>query len=246
MFLSRRKCNWLLAMFLCAGAAMQPALAHDAHEHQKNKWPQAALQAQAVAEVAQDTVTITLATEISDASQAAVAQQLSKALDDVMAQAKAEGKDKVKASSGNYRIWPMSDKDGKISNWRGRAEIILKSTDFAAASDLASHLSDRMPIDNLDFSVSPQARSEKEAALLQQAAQAFKDRAQALATAFGYDRYDIRQIDLSGEGARYEVASAPQRMSFAAGAAAKVPLEAGTEKVIVSVNGSIFLRSDKK
>src|SRR5690606_5687910 len=101
MFLSRRKCNWLLAMILCAGAAMQPALAHDAHEHQKHKWPQAALQAQAVAEVAQDTVTITLATEISDASQAAVAQQLSKALDDVMAQAKAEGKDKVKASSGN-------------------------------------------------------------------------------------------------------------------------------------------------
>ena len=49
----------------------------------------------------------------------------------------AKGNPKVKASSGNYRVWPSNDKNGKISNWHGRGEIFLESTDFAAASDLA-------------------------------------------------------------------------------------------------------------
>src|SRR3546814_20499003 len=93
------------------------------------KWPQAQLQAEASAEIAQDTVKITLASEISDASQTAVASALSKTLEDVMKQAK--GPAKIKVSSGNYRIWPMSDKDGKISNWSGRGEIFLDSSALA-------------------------------------------------------------------------------------------------------------------
>src|SRR3546814_7611175 len=80
-----------------------------------------------------------------------------------MAQAKAAAKGKagIKISSGNYRIWPMNDKDGKITNWRGRAEILLESTDFAAASELAASVSDRMPVANLSFSVSPQERAKR-------------------------------------------------------------------------------------
>jgi predicted secreted protein len=101
-----------------------------------------------------------------------------------------------------------------------------------------------MPIANLAFFVSPKARAAKEAALLEQAAQAFRDRAQALTTAFGYTAYDIKEINLGGSGAQYE--AAPRVMAMAAGAQSKVPLEAGTEMVSVSVQGSIFLRSDKK
>lgn len=255
MYLSRYKCNALLAavLALSLAAVIGPVKAQQEagasgsqdrstpRDHHK-KWPQAALQAEAVSEIAQDTVRITLATEVSDVSQAAVAQTLTQTLDEVMKQAK--GNDKVKATSGNYRVWPMNDKDGKISNWRGRGEIILESTDFAEASTLASALSDRMPIDGLAFSVSPKVRAEHEDALLAQAAQAFRDRAQALTDAFGYQSYTIRQIDLGGAGARYE--SAPRVMAMAADSKASVPLEAGTERITVSVRGSIFLHSDKK
>jgi predicted secreted protein len=238
MYLSSMKRNCLFALALSAslGAALAaaPARAHEPARHH-DKWPQASLQAEAAAEVSQDTVRITLATEISDASQAAVAQALNKTLDEVMQ--KAKGHERIKASSGNYRVWPMNDKDGKITNWRGRGEIVLESADFAAASELASSLSERMPIANLAFFVSPKA-------LLEQAAQAFRDRAQALTTAFGYTAYDIKEINLGGSGAQYE--AAPRVMAMAAGAQSKVPLEAGTEMVSVSVQGSIFLRSDKK
>jgi predicted secreted protein len=245
MYLSSMKRNCLFALALSAslGAALAaaPARAHEPARHH-DKWPQASLQAEAAAEVSQDTVRITLATEISDASQAAVAQALNKTLDEVMQ--KAKWHERIKASSGNYRVWPMNDKDGKITNWRGRGEIVLESADFAAASELASSLSERMPIANLAFFVSPKARAAKEAALLEQAAQAFRDRAQALTTAFGYTAYDIKEINLGGSGAQYE--AAPRVMAMAAGAQSKVPLEAGTEMVSVSVQGSIFLRSDKK
>lgn len=250
MYLSKQKRNCLLALALGLGAgfATLPATAqqqqHGEH-HAKQKWPQATLQAEANAEIAQDTVQITLAAELSDTTQTAVADALTKTLQDTMKQAKAsaEGKADIKISSGNYRIWPMNDKDGKITNWRGRAEILLESTDFAAASALAATVSDRMPVANLRFSVSPQERAKKEEALLAEAAQAFRDRAQALADAFGYAGYSVKEINLGGAGARYE--AAPRMMAMAADKAS-VPLEGGTEMVSVSINGSIFLHSAQK
>ncbi|NYT58333.1 SIMPL domain-containing protein [Alcaligenaceae bacterium] len=239
----------VMALGLGAGFAALPAVAQQperiGHHHAQQKWPQAQLQAEANAEIVQDTVKITLATELSDTTQAAVADALTKALQDTMKQAKsdAQGKAAIKISSGNYRIWPMNDKEGKITNWRGRAEILIESTDFPGASELAANLSDRMPVDNLRFSVSPQARAKKEEALLEEAVQAFRDRAQALTQAFGFASYSIKEINLGGSGARYE--SAPRMMAMVADKAS-VPLEGGTEMVSVSINGSIFLQSQQK
>ena len=209
-----------------------------------NKWPQANLQAEASTEIAHDTVRITLASEVSDVSQTAVGETLSKTLDDVMKQAK--GHEGIKVTSGNYQIWPMNDKDGKISNWRGRGEIFLESKDFAAASKLASSLGDRMPIANLSFFVSPQERARQEEALLTKAADAFRDRAKVTAQAFGFGDYSIKEITLDGAGTRYEAAMGAPRMMSMSAEKAVVPLEGGTDRVTVSVRGSIFLHSTQK
>jgi predicted secreted protein len=234
--------KWMLGLGACMLAtsmAMAQASAPKGADQKlwQEKWPQATLRAEASEDVVRDTVRITLATEISDTTQAAVAKALTAALDSVMKQAK--GTANVKATSGNYNVWPMNDKDGKISNWRGRGEILLESRDFAAASELAAALSDRMPIAGLYFTVSPEARAEKEAALLSRAAKAFQNRAQEVATAFGFSGYSIRAVDLNGAGAEYQ--PAPRMMSMAADKAS-VPLEGGTERVTVSMRGSIFLR----
>jgi predicted secreted protein len=242
MYFSEQKRKWLSGLAICVGvnALALPSLAQgiESAERQGGKWPQASLQAEAGSEIAQDTVKITLASEVSDKSQAAVAKALGTTLDSVMKDAK--GNPKIKVSSGNYHVWPMNNEQGKISNWRGRGEIFLESADFAAASELAGKLSDRMPIANLAFSVSPQARAKQEEALLAQAAQAFRDRADALTKAFGFASYTVRNIDLGGAGAQFQ--SAPRMMSMAADKAS-VPLEGGTERVTVSIRGSIFLHS---
>ena len=93
------------------------------------KWPQATLQAQAQAEVPQDMVRIVLATQLSDSSQQAVAKALTAAINTAMERARGQS-DGVTVSSGNFRVWPMNDKDGNISNWRGSGEIVLESDDF--------------------------------------------------------------------------------------------------------------------
>lgn len=237
-----QKQRWLMG--LAVGLAMTmsaPALAHD-HAHQK--WPQASLNAEASKQVQQDTVTITLVKELSDPSQAAVVKALSQALDSVMKDAKAQ--EKVEARSGNYRIWPHNDDKGAITNWRGRAEIVLKSTDFAAASELAAKLSDRMPISGMGFSVAPETRAKHEQDLLAEAAKAFRDRAQALSDALGYAAYSIKNVDLGGMGVPYQPAPRMMAMAVAADESARVPLEPGTETVSVTMQGTIFLRSTEK
>lgn len=252
MHLSVQKRKRLLAAIMGAAAlaasysaAAQVPPGTDSHKRFAHHeiWPQASLQAEAAAELAHDTVRITLASEVSESSQAAVAAALAKVMDKVMAQAK--GHQGIKVSTGNYNIWPMNDKDGQISNWRGRGEILLQSDDFTAASELAAKFADQMPIANLSFSVSPEARAKQEEALLESAAQAFRDRAQALASAFGYTGYEIKEINLGGAGTRFEAAPRAMMMAKAADASA-VPLEGGTERITVTVRGSIFLRSEQK
>lgn len=204
--------------------------------------PELTLQAQAVSQVAQDTVTITLAAEAQAADQVAVGKKLTALLDETMKQAKqAKG---VKARNGAYRLWAVTNRDGKVTGWRGRAEILLESKDFAAASALAGQLSERMPIDGIAFSLSDEARSAEEKRLLVQAANAFRERALAAAQAFGFNGYRIRKIDLGGSGASY---APPQPRAMAAMAAeakfaADVPLEADTVTVVVTVNGTIYLQ----
>lgn len=208
----------------------------------ESKWPQATLNAEASATVAQDTVKITLATELTETSQTKVTAALGKTLSSVMEQAKTDSK--VKARTGSYNLYPFTDKNGKITSWRGRGEIILESTDFEAASQLANKLSDRMPIAGLAFSVSSDARAKAEQELLSEAVKAFQLRAQALTDAFGFASYAVRSIELGGSGAQpYQ--PAPRMMAMAADKAAAVPLEGGTERITLSVRGSIFLHGKK-
>ncbi len=236
--------RFLSSLLLCAGIlALVPAQAHGPRASETS--PRASLQAQAVAEVAQDTVRITLAAELADASRDTVSETLAATLQRAMARAKAQTT--VKVTSGNTRIWPMNDREGRVSDWRGLGEIHLESTDFDAASRLAASLGDGMAITSVSFFVSARQRALEEQALLTQAAEAFQARAQALALALGYDGYRLRSVELGGSGAQFEMAPrAMQAQAIQFKAADSVPLEGGTEMVTVSVQGSVWLLRDDK
>jgi predicted secreted protein len=200
--------------------------------------PQATLSAQAASEVAQDQVTITLAVEVSAATQAQVSQALNQRLQDALKQAGHPAG--VAVHNGAYRIWPMNDRDGKLSEWRGRAEILLQSQDFDAASRLAADLSPQMPVAGLSFSVSDARRAAEERKLLDEAVSAFKSRAQAFTQALGFDHYRLKSVDLEDSGMA-PVSPGPRMMRAMVADATPVPLEGGRERVSVSVRGSIFL-----
>lgn len=210
----------------------------DRHDGRHGHAPQASLHAQASAEVAQDTVQIVLAADLRADTQTAAAEALNTRLDAVMQQAK--GQEGIEARSGSYRIWPSTGQDGKIAEWRGRAEIILSSKDFVAASRLAGDLGDRMPISGISFSVSTEARAATEQKLLSEAVDAFKARAQALTEALGFASYRYGSIELGGGG--YMPSPMPRMMMAKADESVAAPLEGGTETVSVSVSGTIRLQ----
>ena len=194
------------------------------------------LSAQASQEVPQDTVDITLFYEQEAADPTSLTSVLNKHAEAALAQAKSVSH--VQARTGTFSIYPMTDKNGHISIWRGRTEVILRSHDFAAASRLAGQVAPDMQVGNVSFSLSPESQRAVAEKLGGQAIQNFRDRAAAAAKDFGYTGYAIREVDLNSNS------GAPPRPMFAmramaAEAQAPVPVEGGTSTVTVKVSGSV-------
>ena len=201
------------------------------------------LDAQAYAEVQQDTVIITLQATKQSADQAEVTKALSETVSTVLEELKKQNK--VKVSTGNYYVRPQQDKDGNITAWQGRSELILESTQMVEAADLAAAYQNQMPVANVNFTVSRQARAEAEQKLMTDAVAAFNQRAQTMVTALQFDSFEIKTMQLGGGGAIY-----PRSVSFAASPmmkadSAPIPLESGTEELSLSLSGSIYLLGKK-
>ena len=113
---------------------------------------------------------------------------------------KAKGVDGVTARSGSFTVYPSTDRDGRISAWRGRTEVVLESHDFAAASKLAGKMSSIDASRQRAFSLSPEAQRAAEQKLSTQAIDSFREQAQASAQAFGYSGYSIREVNVGHNG----------------------------------------------
>ncbi|HEY9447869.1 MAG TPA: SIMPL domain-containing protein [Burkholderiales bacterium] len=196
------------------------------------------LEAQAGNEVPYDVAAITLVAESEGKDPAELAQRINRTLDETMKEAKADAK--VTARSGGYRTSPTTDRDGRISTWRARGELILESRDFKALSTLAGKLSSRMQVAGITFALSPEARQAEEDGLIAQAIARFQARAQIAAKAFGYTRFSLLEVSVQSPNAG-PVPPRPMFKSMAAAEAAPVPVEGGRTTVSVTVSGSVKL-----
>lgn len=197
------------------------------------------LTAEQSAEVPEDVVRITLFYEQEGQDAASLTKVLNARAEEALRQAR--GDSKVTVQTGAFTIYPSTDRDGKISAWRGRTEIVLESRDFGAASRLAGQLSNTMQIGDVAFSLSPQARREAENKLTSRAIASFRDQAQAAAQAFGYSGYTVRDVRINRGGV---IAPRPMMMRMAAPAAAdaraaSLPIEGGKSTVTIDVSGSV-------
>jgi len=198
------------------------------------------LSAEASAEVPQDTVNITLFYEQQAPDASSLTTTLNQRADAALRQAK--GVDGVTARSGSFTVYPSTDRDGRISAWRGRTEVVLESHDFAAASTLAGKMSSSMQVGNVAFSLSPQAHRAAAQKLSTQAIDSFRQQAQASTQAFGYSSYTIREVSVNHDGSsppRPVMMMQARGMSADAKMAAPMALEAGTSTVTVNVSGSV-------
>ncbi|MHA7681542.1 SIMPL domain-containing protein [Cupriavidus sp. PET2-C1] len=226
----------LLAATLLGTTAMVASAQGGGPTHEPAPAGVLSLSAQATTDVPTDVVHLTLAAEQEGAEPGAISSALSAKTADVIAQAKRTNG--VQAQSGGFTIYPSNDKNGRISTWRGRAEVILESRDFTAVSKLAGQLASQMQVQNISFSLSREARHAAEAKLTEQAVASFRDKAQATTKLFGYGSYTIREVQVGEVGAVQ-----PMPRMYAAKAmmadSAPVPVEGGKAQVTVTVNGSV-------
>ena len=200
------------------------------------------LNAQASAEIQQDVVDITLLYEQEASDPSALTSTLNQRADSALQ--KARGVSGVTAHTGSFSIFPSTDRDGRISAWRGRTEVVLESRDFAAASKLAGQMASIMQVGNVQFSLSPEAQRAAEQKLTGEAIRSFREQAASSAQAFGFSGYSIREVSVNHGGVmpRPMMMMSARAMGADAKAAAPMPLEGGTSTVTVNVSGSVQMK----
>lgn len=230
--------HMLAATLLASSVAVAHAQPAIPSGHMKDPAGVLNLDAQATTDVATDVVSMTLAVEQEGAEPGPISAALSQRAQRVIAEAKRTPG--VTAESGGFTIYPSNDKNGRISAWRGRAEVRLESKDFAAISKLAGELASQMQVQNIAFSLSREARAAVENRLIDQAIASFKEKAQHTSKAFGYGSYTIRNVHVGQAGA---VTPMPRqymaKAMMADAASAPVPVEGGKAQVTVNVSGSV-------
>ena len=153
----------------------------------------------------------------------------------------------VKAYANGINTHQEWNKNGEPDGWEVRGSLVLEGTDTAAVAHLAGQLASTLQLDGVSYQLSTARRQAEENNLIQQAANAFRARASATATAFGYKGYEIKQFRLDSNHrsdsdsigvysvmASRSIESDRQRPS--------VPGEGGDTTITLTVRGTIELR----
>lgn len=229
----------LLGLALC-GAAATAGAADERATLVTNPSDVLSLDAAVTTEVSPDLAIINLAIDREGPDPVALSREVNQVLSDALARARAVSG--VIASSGGYTSYPRQDNRGKRVGWQVRAEIILKSKDFARLSQLAGAIAD-MTVSGTRFEISPELRATEEARLIDSAAQAFRTKATAAVKAFGFSGYRIREVQLGSLGQQAGPRPVLMAMARAGGAdAAGPPLESGRVTLTLTVNGSVQMQ----
>ena len=202
------------------------------------------LSASGTVEVQQDLLVLTLSATREVADAAAVQVQLKQALDSALALARAAAQpQQMDVRTGSFGMYPRHGKDGRISGWQGRAELVLQGRDFARITGTAGKIQS-MAISQIAFDLSREARSKVESEAQAKAIEAFKMRATEMARSFGFTGYTLREVSVNSNemapGPRPRLMAAEARMG--APSDAPVPVEAGKAQVVVNVSGSVQMR----
>ncbi|MGO2506176.1 MAG: SIMPL domain-containing protein [Psychrobacter alimentarius] len=148
----------------------------------------------------------------------------------------------VTVSTGQQSTYPRYDKNDKIIGWTGQANIDLKSTDFAATSQLIADLQETLVMDNLTFGVSDTKKDALEQKLMTDASRAFQQQAKNLTRAWDARGYRVVNVNLN-TGSNYPrpMYSAMVMKAESADAVPRQNFESGNSTISVTANGTIEL-----
>ncbi len=170
---------------------------------------------------------------------AAVSNEVNKNVSWALAKARAVAA--VKSQTLQYTTSPVY-RNQVVTGWRVRQGVRLESRDVGALGELIATLLERLAVQSVDYTISPERRAEAEEGLVRRALAAFRRRAQLITGELGRDHYNIVHLNVATQGARPSpIAFRGAMMAESAGVAAPA-LEVGMQKVQVIVSGTIELK----
>ena len=229
MIPSIRLAPLLLPVALLAGTAQADTLHYN----------QISLRAEVSQEVAHDLMQVTLYSEAQDNDPAKLAAGITESLNQAIARARqSKG---VQVSLGSRHSYPVySDNGQRISALRERAELRLESAKFAELSELTGELLKQLKMGGMSFSIADSTRQDSEDALIKNAVEAFKARAQLTSEALGGSGYKLVSLNFtSGFQPPMPVRMAAMKSRAMSDAAPAPEIEAGSSKVTLSADGVI-------
>ena len=200
------------------------------------------LSAQGSVDVQQDLLQMVLVATRDGADAAVVQSQLKSALDAALQEAKKQAQPgQLDVRTGNFNLSPRYTREGKISGWQGRAELVLEGRDFPRITQAAGRIT-TLNVEHVGFDLSREQRERSASEAQKLAIDSFRQKAAELARGFGFADYSLREVSVNDShesGGRPRMMAA-QAKSFASDA--PVPVEAGKTTVVVMVSGSVQLR----
>ena len=199
-------------------------------------------QAEQRAEVPNDEVQISLAVEHEDRRASMVAQRINEDMGWALKIVRAS--DQVKAETGQYGTYPRH-KGNAIVGWRGSQQLMLKSTDIEAATELATRLQERLQVKSMQFVPSRDTRDKIEEALTIAVLGKFTRKAERISEALKADGYDLVDVNVGGNFAQPRPVYRQDRMMMGVAMEASAPAmatDAGTSTITVMASGRIQLR----
>ena len=198
----------------------------------------ARFQVESTREVENDWITAVVGVTAEDANPAALADRINRDMSWALEQARAESH--VKAKSGGYSTYPVSEQ-GHLRRWQASQQLVLEGSDSAAITRLVGALQARLQLVSFQFSVSEERRRKVQEELVGEALAAFRARAALVAKGLGASDYALDDVSVETASPGYPMPMQESRAMVSFDKVAPPAVEAGTSRVSVTVQGSIVL-----
>jgi predicted secreted protein len=189
-------------------------------------------------ELVNDLAEVVLATQVEDHDPARVAGEINATMNWALNQV--HGVADIAATSGSYQTYPVYDKT-RLDHWRGSQTLVLRSKRIEALNTLVGSLQQRLQVQNMRFTISPDQQQASESRLIDQALDRFKARALRIQQRLGAAGYDIVHLTVGTSGHPPPMPMETMAMARAASRPALAG-EAGTSRQTLRIHAVIQLR----
>ena len=196
------------------------------------------LQAAVSKDVENDLMIVSLVTTHQAATASEAANQVNADME--WALEEVEDESEIIARTEQYNTYPQYRSE-KIVSWTVSQSLRLETDDFEQLTDLIGELQERLNVQQMQFAVKPETRASVENQLIEEALEAYRQRADIVAKSMGADSYDIVNTNLNTQGAYTPVYSRAQTSKLEVFSADAPSVEAGESNISVTVNGQIQL-----